>query len=435
MKFCINNGLIVDPHQASPFLGNLVIENGIITEIVPAKQNPAAVQSDSETAHEGTIEDNHTIDVSGKADVHTIDARGNWVVPGLIDLHVHFREPGFEYKEDIQSGCESAAAGGFTMVCCMPNTSPVIDTPEVVRFIRKKADAGNGVDVSCIGAISKGQDGIELVDYEGMLVDGGICGISEDGKTVADESVMLEAMKKAKELGLTVYSHAEPEAEIVKRDLALAKQSGCRLHFCHISEKASIALIRHAKEGGLAVTAETAPHYFALTSEEVQGDPNKKMNPPLGTKADREAVMQALRDGTLDAIATDHAPHHINEKSVPYELAPNGVIGLETSFAISYTKLVRAGILTPAELVKKMSCKPAEILGIHSGRIEIGRPADLAIIDVEAEYEIGSEPFRSKSANSPFLGERVFGRILYTIKDGAVIWNASEASGCMKSGG
>ncbi|MDF3002314.1 MAG: dihydroorotase [Bacillota bacterium] len=449
MKFCINNGLIVDPHRDSPFLGNLVIENGIISEITPVEQNPVTVQSDSGTAHEGPIADMQTIDTKANADTHTIDARGNWVVPGLIDLHVHFREPGFEYKEDVQSGCESAAAGGFTTVCCMPNTSPVIDAPEVARFIRKKAEAGNGVDVLCIGSITKGQEGTELADYHRMLVDDemliregteadslysekGICGISEDGKTVADESVMLEAMRKAKELGLTVFSHAEPEAEIVKRDLALAEQSGCKLHFCHISEKASIALIRHAKEGGLAVTAETAPHYFALTSEDVQGDPNKKMNPPLGTKADLEAVTEALRDGTLDAIATDHAPHQSNEKSVPYELAPNGVIGLETSFAMSYTKLVRAGILTPAELIVKMSRKPAEILGIDRGQIQISKPADLAIIDVETEYEIGSEPFRSKSTNSPFHGERVFGWILYTIKDGTVIWDAKEASGCRK---
>lgn len=452
MKFCINNGLIVDPYQDSPFLGSLVIENGIITEIVPAKQNTAEFQSDFGNAHEGPIGDMRIIDTKANEDTHTIDARGNWVVPGLIDLHVHFREPGFEYKEDVQSGCESAAAGGFTTVCCMPNTSPVIDSPEVARLIRSKAESGNGVKVLCIGAITKGQEGTKLADYQSMLDDEemliregteatslysekGICGISEDGKTVADESIMLEAMKKAKELGLTVFSHAEPEAEIVKRDLALAEQSGCKLHFCHISEEASIALIRHAKERGLAVTAETAPHYFTLTSEDVHGDPNKKMNPPLGTKADREAVTEALRDGTLDAIATDHAPHQINEKNVPYALAPSGVIGLETSFAMSYTKLVRAGILTPAELIMKMSCKPAEILGSDSGRIQIGKPADLAIIDVETEYEIGSEPFRSKSTNSPFLGERVFGRILYTIKDGSVIWDATEAPEYTKSGG
>jgi dihydroorotase len=448
MKLFINNGLIVDPSRETPFLANLVIENGMITGIVPAEQNPATYQSKTEKEQGDPIADKHAIETKGRADTHTINAMGNWVVPGLIDLHVHFREPGFEYKEDILSGCRSAAAGGFTTVCCMPNTKPVIDSPEVVRFIGKKARSGNGVDVLCVGAITKGQEGTELADYVGMLAadrDGmlaandkgmtnaegdecdspllerGICGISEDGKTVASQSVMLEAMRKAKKLGLTVFSHAEPEAEIVRRDLALAAETGCRLHFCHISEKESVDLIRKAKKDGIKVSAETAPHYFSLTREDVQEDPNKKMNPPLGSKADMAAVIEALKDGTIDAIATDHAPHHSSEKSVPYDLAPNGVVGLETSFAISYTNLVHTGILTPAELISKMSLNPAVILGIDRGLIEIGKAADLAIIDVDSVYEIGTEPFHSKSSNSPFLGKRVFGRVRYAIKGGTVM--------------
>lgn len=447
MKLFINNGLIVDPSRETPFLANLVIENGIITGMISAEQNPAVFQSGSGTEHEDSTADMHTMNTMGNEDVRTIDAQGNWVVPGLIDLHVHFREPGFEYKEDVRSGCASAAAGGFTTVCCMPNTKPVIDSPEVVWFIDKKAKSGNGVDVLCIGAITKEQEGTELADYEGMLEANceriltenegvlnhkrgavysnhwkrGICGISEDGKTVTSQSVMREAMRKAKKLGLTVFSHAEPEAEIVRRDLALAEETGCKLHFCHISEKGSVDLIRQAKKDGIKVTAETAPHYVSLTQEDVQKDPNKKMNPPLGSKADRSAVIEGLTDGTIDAIATDHAPHHSSEKSVSYDLAPNGVVGLETSFAISYTKLVRTGILTPPELILKMSRNPAAILGIDRGLIEIGKAADLAVIDVDAEYEIGTEPFLSKSSNSPFLGKRVFGQILYTIKDGTVI--------------
>lgn len=318
-------------------------------------------------------------------------------MPGLIDLHVHLREPGFEYKEDIHSGCKSAAKGGFTTICAMPNTSPAIDCADIVRLIDGRARTGNGEQVLSVGAITKGQEGKELADFEGMiqvpskcakLTGKGICGISEDGKTLMDEELMLAAMKEAKKLGLTVFSHAEPEAAIVKRDIALAEKTGCRLHFCHISEKKSIERIREAKKRGLPITAETAPHYFTLCKSNVEGDTNKKMNPPLGSLEDMEAVKEALKDGTIDAIATDHAPHHESEKALPFDQAPNGVIGLETSFAMSYTHLVKNGALTPLELITKMSTAPAEILGIDRGSLWIGRSADLAIIDVEKKYVI-----------------------------------------------
>ena len=425
MNLFISNGLIVDPENKVESLGDLVIEDGIIKEINLYRNQG----SGSEKSRPGG---DYRIDEHG--DIH-LDARGKWIVPGMIDLHVHLREPGFEYKEDVASGCRSAAKGGFTTVCCMPNTNPVIDCAYVALMVSSRAEEANGVQVMCVGAVTKGQEGRELADYESMIrigsnsshmTDKGICGISEDGKTVEDAALMLEAMKKAKALGLTFYSHAEPEAEIVERDLALAKASGCRLHFCHISEKKSIELIREAKKKGLPVTAETAPHYFTLCAEDVKHDTNRKMNPPLRGKEDMEVVRQALADGTIDVIATDHAPHHEKEKKRPFMEAPNGVIGLETSFPVSYTELVKTGILTPLELIAKMSAKPAEIIGIDRGSIWIGKAADLTILDVENEYEIRTRDFESKSQNSPFIGKKVFGRAVCTIVGGNIIWRADH---------
>lgn len=425
MNLFISNGLIVDPENGLEAMGDMVIEDGVIREI-SLYRNQGANVAKSMTG------DDYRIDEQGNAH---LDARGKWIVPGLVDLHVHLREPGFEYKEDIASGCMSAARGGFTTICCMPNTSPVIDSAYVTLMVNSRAEEANGVQVLCIGAVTKGQEGKELADYEGMLRVGshssnmtgrGICGISEDGKTVEDSGVMLAAMQKAKELGLMFFSHAEPEAEIVERDLKLAEIAGCRIHFCHISEKRSIDLIREAKKRGLPVTAETAPHYFTLTASEVNEDPNKKMNPPLRRTEDLEAVKQALKDGTLDAIATDHAPHHEKEKARPFSEAPNGVVGLETSFAVSYTELVKTGLLKPVELIRRMSSAPAEIIGIERGSLWIGKPADIAVIDVGREYVVSPEDFESKGKNSPFIGRRVFGQVECTIVGGSIVWRADR---------
>ncbi len=416
MNLYISNGLIVDPVRNLVSPGNLRIEGDVISEISFQTGGPPAADRAGGGIH--------------------LNAGGKWVMPGLIDLHVHLREPGFEYKEDVDSGCRSAARGGFTAICCMPNTDPVIDCPYVLLMVKSRAEEANGVRVYCIGAATKGQKGKELADYEGMIRTGfslsepndrGIAGISDDGRTVENGALMREAMIRARSLGLTVFSHAEPETEIVKRDLKLAEGTGCRLHLCHISERKSIELIRDAKKRGISVTAETAPHYFTLNSEDVNGDPNKKMNPPLRRKEDVEAVKQALKDGTIDVIATDHAPHHLREKNLSFQLAPNGVIGLETSFAVSYTELVRTGILTPAELIWKMSTGPARILGIDQGQLQIGAPANLVVMDVDKEYEVEPAFFASKGRNSPFIGRKVFGETAYTIAGGRIIYDRRKS--------
>lgn len=431
MSLFISNGLIVDPESGLETIGDIIIEKGVIKEIIPAGER--AERSLSPDAADVCTVDTSGADTFHKSESIRIDAAGKWIVPGLIDLHVHFREPGYEYKEDIVSGCRSAAKGGVTTVVCMPNTDPVIDSAYMVLMADSRAEEANPVHVLWIGAVTKGQEGRELADYEAMmritespvLPGKGICGISEDGKTVQDAGLMLAAMTKAKELDLTYFSHAEPEAEIVERDLKLAEASGCKIHFCHISEKESIRLIREAKKRGVSVTAETAPHYFTLTKDDVKNDPNRKMNPPLRTAEDREAVRQALKDGTLDAIATDHAPHSEEEKSLPFNEAPNGVLGLETSFAVSYTELVRTGILSPLELIAKLSDKPAKILDIDRGRLQVGKPADLAIIDVDKEYEI-LQSFASKSKNSPFIGKKVYGKTEYTIIGGKIVYQKED---------
>ncbi|MEA4987092.1 MAG: dihydroorotase [Anaerovorax sp.] len=439
MKLCIRNGMVISPANKLEQLADIYIEDGIITAITnPGERN-------------------------FYGEYKEISASGKWVVPGLIDLHVHFREPGFEYKEDIESGCRAAAKGGFTTVCPMPNTKPAIDNPELVAYVAKKAMEANGVAVLPIGAITLGQEGNELCDFEAMKnAPGSIYALSEDGKSVMDSQIMKQAMEKAKDLNLPIFSHTEDrelaqggvmnegetarslglcgipsEAEeiIAIRDILLAKNTGCQLHLCHISTKGSVELIRQAKYYGIPVTAETAPHYFLLTDKDVikegqetkskrlKADPNWKMNPPLRSEEDRLEIIKGLKDGTIDVIATDHAPHHSEEKAKTFQEAPFGIIGLETSFALSFTSLVKTGILSPKELISRMSTTPAEILGIDRGVIEVGKTADLAIIDVEKEYEINFDSFASKSRNTPFMGKKVFGQVCYTMVDGKVIYS------------
>ena len=420
MKTCIKNGLIINPKTQMEEVSDLWIEEGVVSFI-------------------GHKED-------GADEI--IHASGKWVVPGLIDLHVHFRAPGFEHKEDIESGTKAAAKGGFTTVCCMPNTNPVIDNECVVEYIHAMAAKANGVNVLAIGAVTKGQQGESLADI-GKMKEHGICAISEDGKTVMDSGLLKKAMSYAKPFGLVMMSHTEDrtltggamnagenaqlfgikgiprEAEeiIVARDILLAKYTGCKLHLCHISTEGSLEIIRFAKAQGVNVTAETAPHYFTL-DDSILGDydTNKKMSPPLRTKKDVEAIKRALADGTLDVIATDHAPHHYDEKNVEFEKAPFGIVGLETSFGLSFTQLYKSGILSKMQLIEKMSTKPADILDIEKGDLSVGKAADITLIDPEATYTVTKETFAGKSKNSPFIGMTLQGEVVCTLVAGKKVY-------------
>lgn len=375
-----------------------------------------------------------------------IDAAGKYIMPGLIDLHVHLREPGYEYKETILTGSEAAAAGGFTTICAMPNTMPALDNPEAIRFVLEQAKLSL-VNIYPIGAITIGQEGNELTDIS-ELIEAGAIGISEDGKSVIDTLLYAKAMEQAARLGTLVFAHCEDkslaakgvinagdkakelgvegisnavEDIIVARDIILAKETGARLHLCHCSTKGSAEILDMAKRNGLNVTGETCPHYFTLSDEDIPGDnSNYKMNPPLRGPKDVEAIINALKNDILDVIATDHAPHSLEEKEQTISKAPFGIVGLETAFSITYTELVKTGILSLKQLVEKMSLNPAKILGIERGCIGEGKLADIIIIDPNEEYVIDKKDFLSKGNNTPFHGRKVYGRVLYTIVSGEV---------------
>ena len=447
MRFCISNGRLVNPATGFDGLADLLVEDGAVVGIL----HRASVENQEGAmakAFPASGEEQRQWAIAHEMEI--IDATGKLVVPGLIDLHVHFREPGFVYKEDIASGAMAAARGGFTTVCAMPNTKPPVDSPETAAYVNEKAAAACGVNVLAVGAITKGQAGGELADFAAMkhAAGGGICALSEDGKSVMDSGLMREAMERAGELGLPIFSHTEdmalaaggvmnqgaaakrlglpgipPEAEeiIAIRDMLLARNTGCPLHLCHISTKGSVELIRWAKSQGIQVTAETAPHYYILTDEDVK-NPNFKMNPPLRGKEDAAAIIAGLCDGTLDAIATDHAPHCGDEKAAAFQQAPFGIIGLETSFPLSYTYLVETGRMSLLDLVSIMSAKPAGILGIGKGDLSPGKPADIAIIDIQEEYQIDPDRFASKGRNTPFGGMKVKGRVCRTIVGGKTVF-------------
>lgn len=383
-------------------------------------------------------------------EIRIIDARGCYVMPGFIDLHVHLREPGFEYKETIASGAMAAAAGGFTTICAMPNTKPVCDGAKTVRLIINKANEANKVNVLPVGAITKNQGGTELTDiYE--LKQAGAAALSEDGKSVMDTALYAEAMRKAAELDIPVFAHCEDkslvkdgvinagkkaeelglrgisnavEDVIAARDILLAKETGARLHLCHCSTKDSAAMVALAKQAGLKVTAEVCPHHFTLSDEDIlTDDADYKMNPPLRSPEDVKALCNALKENIIDVIATDHAPHSKEEKAGSFKSAPFGIVGLETAFALVMTQLVKPGILTLKQMVEKMSVNPAAILKLERGSLKEGAVADLVIADPKAEYVINKEQFYSKGKNTPFHGRRVCGRIEYTFVGGKQVYS------------
>ncbi|MGN0350187.1 MAG: dihydroorotase [Roseburia sp.] len=399
-----------------------------------------------------------------KAD-RTINAKGCYVMPGFIDMHVHLRDPGFEQKETIETGCQAAAHGGYTTILAMPNTKPVVDNPDVVEYVHNKAKAVGCVNVMQVGAVTKGQKGEELSDLEGMTKSG-IRAISEDGKSVMNSQLYREAMQKAAELDLTVLAHCEDinmvnggvmnqdkhseelglkgitnsvEDVIIARDIMLAKDTGARLHLCHCSTYNSVYMVKHAKMEGIKVSAEVCPHHFTLTSDDIHkfdatihqeqqiaidadADTNFKMNPPLRTKRDVDMLKEGLKDGTMEVISTDHAPHTFEEKNTSMKKAPFGIVGLETAACLTYSELVLGGYLTPMQMAEKMSYNPAKIIGIDKGDISEGKVADIVIFDPNKKYTIDKNKFASKGRNTPFHGRKVTGKVMYTIVDGNVVF-------------
>lgn len=411
IKNCRLNGMHLD----------ILIDNGVIAAVEPH------------------------IDLGG---AQILDADGLCAAPGLVDMHVHLRDPGFTQKEDIESGCRAAAAGGVTSIAAMPNTSPAADSPEIIRYVAEKAK-DTGVHVYQIAAITKGLQGSQLCDFEKLRAAGAIA-FSDDGRPVKSAAMMLAAMKEAAKVGAPIISHCEEmslaggiinegkiseklgvkgvpnAAETVQaaREIALSITSGLPVHIAHVSAAETVDLIRAAKQIGAKVTAETCPHYFSLDETMLLScDADYRMNPPLRTKKDINAVIEGLRDGTIDAIATDHAPHTPQDKA-DFETAPNGVIGLETSLAAGITYLVRPGFLLLEELIEKMTVNPARILGIPAGVIEAGAPADIVLFDPDEAFTVDTQKLYSKSKNTPYKGMTLFGRVKYTISSGKLIFCA-----------
>lgn len=381
-----------------------------------------------------------------------IDAAGCYVMPGLIDMHVHLRDPGLTYEESVETGARAAAKGGITTVVAMPNTKPVTDDRERVGYVMHKGEMVAPINVLQTGTVTKGMAGKEVTDIAGMA-EAGAPAITEDGKTVMDSGVYRDAMKEAKRVGIPVLAHCEDsnlvqggvvnddenmralglkgisnavEDIIVARDIMLAAETGVHLHLCHCSTKGSVEMVRQAKAAGISVSAEVCPHHFTLSTDDIKTpDANYKMNPPLRTKEDVEALREGLKEGIMDVISTDHAPHSAEEKRQPIEKAPFGIVGLETSVALTMTELVDTGILTPMQMAEKMSYNPAKILGIDRGSLAEGKIADVTVIDPAAEYRIDASEFVSKGKNTPFDGRNVKGRVVATICGGKTVYRFS----------
>ncbi len=418
-------------------------------------RNGSVVLKDSVKKADILIEDDRIIAIGGNISVadNIIDAAGKTVIPGIIDMHVHLREPGFEGKEDIASGSLAAVAGGVTQVCCMPNTNPVCDNAVVVNYIINRAKEVDLCKVRPIGAITRGEAGESLADI-GKMAKAGVVALSDDGKSVMNSNIMRLAMEYASDFNLKCLCHCEDttlvdggvvnegynstvsglkgqlravEDIMISRDICLAQSLDLPVHICHVSTWSGVEIIRSAKKNGVKVTAETCPHYFILTDDIITDfDTYTKVSPPVREERDRQAIIEGLKDGTLDCIVTDHAPHSKKDKEVEYNIAAFGMSGIETSFALSYTYLVKSGIMTLPRLMGKMSYNPAHVLGLDGGEIKVGAVADLAIVDLDASYEIDGNKFYSKGKNTPFNGYKVYGRVEKTLVDGKVKFDLSK---------
>jgi dihydroorotase len=420
----LRGGRIIDPSQQMNAVGDVMIVGGTIESL------------------------GGKIDLGSRSDVEIIDCAGRVVSPGFIDVHCHLREPGREDVETIATGARAAAAGGFTAVCAMPNTDPVTDNQAAVGFIIRQAARAGAARVYPIGAISLGQRGEALAEF-GEMVGAGAVAVSDDGKPVASAHMMRTALEYARTFGIPVADHCEEptlaqggamnegivsarlglkgvpnEAEEIMaiRDILLARRTGGHVHLCHMSTRGSVELIQWGKDRGIAVTAEVCPHHLSLTEDAVEGyNTNAKMNPPLRTAPDVEALQGAVRDGTIDLIATDHAPHHYDEKEREFADAPNGIVGLETALAVNVTWLVASKIIDLPTLIERMSCAPARVFHLTGGTLRKGSVADVTVFDPDAEWTVDGARFRSKGRNTPYAGKRLRGRVHATVVDGRVI--------------
>lgn len=425
MKIIFKNVRACDPQNGLDEITDITAENGVITKIGKTEEDDA----------------DRVIDGEGRL----------CALPGLFDMHVHFRDPGLTYKEDIITGANAAKAGGFTGVACMPNTVPPIDSPELVKYVFDKAEE-TGIDVYPFACVTKGMKGEELCDFEALKA-AGVTGISDDGRPVENAELMRQAIESTNENGLIVASHCEDlkiinggkmnkgkvseelgvagmdrasEDYITAREIALAMSCDARVHICHVSTVGSVNIIRAAKKDGVKVTCETAPHYFTYTDEKLRSrDADYRMSPPLRTEEDRQAIENALVDGTIDCIITDHAPHSAEEKA-DFIKAPNGVVGLETSLAATLTKLYHTGKVSLSKVAELMSVRPREIMGLEAVKIAEGERCDLVIFDPEKEWTVIPEKLHSKSKNSVFKGETFKGKVLYTVCKGKVVFEAEE---------
>ncbi|MBI5810979.1 MAG: dihydroorotase [Deltaproteobacteria bacterium] len=428
-RLVIKGGRLIDPSTGMDGLYNIYVMAGRVARVQPVDKDTTEL-------------------ALGAPGLDIIDATGLMVTPGFIDLHTHLREPGCEYKETIRTGALSAAAGGFTTILCMANTNPVNDNASITRFILRQAEE-TGVNVLPIGAVSVGQNGETLTEMA-ELKDAGCVALSDDGVPVSSISLMRRALEYGKSLDMPIISHAEDkglarngvmnegavstrlglhgipnaaEDAMVARDIILAELTGGRLHIAHVSTRGAVLLIRAAKALGLNVTAEAAPHHLALTDEAVAGyNTNMKMNPPLRSSSEVEALREGLKDGTIDAVATDHAPQSVIEKDIEFDKAANGVVGLETAFSIIYG-LVEKGVITLNEAIKAMTVGPAKAMGLDRGVIKVGASADMAIIDLKKDWIVEPARLKSKSKNTPFAGMRLPGRVVKTIVNGRVVYD------------